>query len=60
MGVNTGGKRAVKMILQKTIWLFGLLLVIAALSLTSTVAQAQEETRVTMGPWRALTLLGLP
>ncbi len=39
---------------RKAIWLLGLLLAIAALSLISPIAKAQEGTRVTMGPWRVL------
>jgi len=47
-------KKEVKMITRKAIWLLGSLLVIAALSLNSPLAQAQEETPtigVEVGDW---------
>lgn len=42
------------MIPRKAIWLLGPLLAIAALSSIFPIAEAQEGTRVTMGPWRAV------
>jgi len=55
---NTRKGRGMKMTARKTIWLFGVLLLIAVLFLSSIIAQAQEATRVTMGPWRALKNAG--